>query len=273
MIYKKINLKKEKNYNVGKDSTLEIYLCEETSEIVYQNRPAMLVIPGGAYEFCSAREGEPVALRFMSEGFNCFVLKYTCKTPYPVPQLEVAAAINYINKHSKEFNIEQNKISLIGFSAGGHLAATYGYLYKELSKQLKCDEKSLKPLSIILGYPVITMGKETHSLTSQNITNNFDKKLINLLSAEKHVTKDYPPTFVWTTKTDELVPYQNSKIFVEALKKNKVEHRFHLFKEGPHGGSLSTRGVYDFRFKISKFTSNSIWVNEASKFIYKLFKK
>ena len=145
----KINLKEATNYEIPNDVILETYCNDDNEEIKYEGRPAMLVLPGGGYEWCSRREGEPIALRFMAEGFNCFVLFYSCRRSYPLPHFEVAIAMQYINEHAEEFNVKKGCVSIAGFSAGGHLAASYGYTYKNFINELNSDGKTIKPFSII----------------------------------------------------------------------------------------------------------------------------
>ncbi len=270
MKYEKINLFKITRQQVGKETTLELYLCQDTSEIDFRPRPAVLVIPGGGYRFCSIREAEPVALRYMSEGFNCFVLNYSCNKPFPLPQFEVAVAMKYINEHASEFNIIQNAISLIGFSAGGHLAGSYGYLYKDFTKELKCSVHSLKPFSIVLGYPVITSGEGVHIRSLEIITDNFRTDLVEKLSVEKFVTKNYPPTFIWTTKQDTCVNPINAEKMEKALKEKGVSYRYILYENGQHGGSLFNRGVYNKDSKQHVVYKNQEWVNESVRFIFDL---
>ncbi|MGI6713884.1 MAG: alpha/beta hydrolase [Bacilli bacterium] len=272
MYLKTVKLTEISNLVTGKEATLSIYLCSESKEIPHRGRPALLILPGGGYSFCSDREAEPVALRFMSEGFNCFVLRYTCAKPYPLPQKEVAIAMKYIHDHHQQFNLRPFCTSIVGFSAGGHLAASYGLLYAHFAKEFKADELILRPFSLVLSYPVITMKKYAHSGTAQVITDNFKPDLVNLLSVEKNVTPIYPPTYIWTTKTDTCVPPENSLMLVEKFKKENILHRFDLFDDGWHGGSLCNRGVYSEDIDISHCHANQIWVNNAVDFIYSLLK-
>ena len=137
MEYKKLFLKEITDREVGEGSFVEFYLNEKNNEINIEPRLGMIVLPGGGYDFCSQREAEPIALRYMSEGFNCFVLHYTCKTSYPLPYEEVAALFEFIQNHTDELNVSKNNISVIGFSAGGHLASSYGFVYKEFEEKFK----------------------------------------------------------------------------------------------------------------------------------------
>lgn len=232
-------------------------------------RPALIVVPGGAYQFVSVREGEPIALRFAVEGFKTFVVNYSVNKMYPCPHLELAFVIDFINKHSEDFLILEDKISLVGFSAGGHLVATYSYLYKELGDLLNINVKGLKPFSIGLGYPVIHMDSEFNGETVQVITNN-EEKLKEKLSGELHVTSDYPPTFIFTTKEDACVPISNSTVLVDELNKNGVINEFHLFETGEHGGSLFSNGVFETNRYLNGFEDNKRWPEYMTRFIFKL---
>ena len=272
MYYKKMLLSKISKKAINSKATLEIYLNEYNEELPLCNaRPAMLVIPGGAYEWCSNREGEPVALRYMAEGFNCFVLKYATKQKYPTPHNEVAIAINYINKHCKKFNLIKNCVSLVGFSAGGHLCASYGYCYPELAENLKLSKSSIRPFSINLAYPVIKAFGNTNEVTINNIAGD-DLDLKEKMSAEKHVSKKYPPVYIWTTKEDTCVPPENTYEFIEALKANKVKYKADIYEYGVHGGSLVNQAVYPLDFDYEKINPQRNWPTNSAKFIYGLIK-
>lgn len=235
-------------------------------------RPALVVVPGGGYQFVANREAEPIALRFLVEGFNTFVITYSINKKYPAPHLELAFVIDFINKHHEEFMIIQDKISLVGFSAGGHLVASYSCYYKELAELLKIDSKGLKPLSIGLAYPVIHMDPSRNAGTVQVITEK-DPELMEKMSVEKHITKEYPPTFIFTTKPDDCVPINNSTMLVEVLNRKGVENEFHLFENGGHGGSLFTNAVYETTEYMEEFAENKRWPEYMSKFIFKLLNK
>lgn len=257
---------------VGSEAFVEIFLNEKIRDLNIEPRPAMVVIPGGAYEYCSQREGEPIALRYMSEGFNCFVLHYTCKSAYPLPYLELAVLIDFINKNAREFNLKEKCITLVGFSAGGHLAASFSYLYSEFEKKLNLPKGELKPFAQILGYPVASTILETASRTKANITNECDPKLVQKLSSPENVTNDYPPTYIWSTKADQCVPFEHSVQLANALKKHNIKYQFDLFEKGIHGGALCNHAVYNYDFNLDEILENRIWVQNSVEFIYKLIK-
>ena len=274
MKYQKIFLKDLSNEFKNSNAFIEQYELSYDNDFVNEQpllRPGLLIIPGGGYSYCSDREAEPIALRMLAEGFNCFVLRYTCKAPYPVPHKEVGFSLDYLKKHHKEFNLLNKNLSLVGFSAGGHLAASFATIYKEIAELLNLNNENLKPFALVLGYPVITMQDQyTHSGTKSTITND-DSVLVEKLSVEKNVTDDFPPTYIFSTKVDEAVPIQNSYLLIDELKKHNIPYQDHIFDKGIHGGSLFTRAVYpNFTKQNMEAEANSIWIIEAAEFLNKL---
>ena len=266
MIYKKISLF---NYNnkASKEAYLELYLHDHLMEGVFK-RPQMLIVPGGAYMMIAPLEGEPVALRFASEGFNCYVLSYCIEKPYPLPHIDLAVAMMYIKEHYKDY-FSDEKISLLGFSAGGHLVGTYAYLYKEIAHDiLKVDPKILKPSLICLSYPVVTMHEYTHFLSRDYITGG-NKELYDKLSIERNISKDYPPTFIWTTTGDTGVNPKNSLLLIDSLKEhNVISKSFIVNRPLDHGQSNVT---YENKKVIAPFTQDELyckkWVEKLINFI------
>ena len=279
MKYQKLFLKNLSIEFCNSNASIEQYELSYDNDFANEQpilRHGLLIIPGGAYQYCSDREAEPIALRMLAEGFNCFILRYTCKTVYPAPHKEIAFALDYLKKHHEEFHILDLNLSLVGFSAGGHLAASYAVTYKEMAKLMKLNEEDIKPFALILGYPVITLMDEQHThKTTRYLITGDNKELIEKLSVEKHVASDFPPTYIFSTKEDQAVPVQNSYLLIEELKKHNIPYQAHIFEKGIHGGSLFTRAVYPtFSKQNEEAESNSIWATEAAEFINKLvFKK
>ena len=265
MVYKELLLKDIEPNASFSNAKLRVYVSGRNEAISL--RPALLVLPGGGYSFCSPREAEPIAFRFLAEGFNCFILDYTPFKKYPSPHLEVAIAMKYIREHELEYDLIPNTISLVGFSAGGHLAASFGYLYKELAKELNYNPQLIKPRTLILGYPVTLMNKSTHLGTKEIITGN-DELLMAKLNVPSHVDSDYPPTFVWATKDDEMVPVDNALELNVALEKNRVKHQCLIFESGRHGTSLCNRSVYLCSDITEKMKDIRDWASKASDFIF-----
>ena len=238
-LYKYFNLKRA-------DSNVKGYLTclahTELTEILPVKciRPAMLILPGGGYTFVSQREDEPIALKFLDDGYNTFTLDYTVNVPYPTQLLETFMAMAYIRRNAKEFCIDTTKVCVVGFSAGGHLAGTLSTLYSEqdLLEKIGCTQQEVKPDAVILSYAVLSFNDTyTHSVTRGVITGG-NKDLIKKLDVINNVTKNTPPTFIWATKQDDLVPVENSIKYALSLQEKGVSFELHVFENGWHG--LST---------------------------------
>ena len=208
-------------------------------------RPTILVLPGGGYHFTSEREAEPIAMRFLSKGFNVCILYYTVlDTPFPIAMLEALTSLKYIRENLTEWQGDPDKVYVCGFSAGGHLTASVGVFWdKEISKTYFGDVEAVRPNGLILSYPVITSDV---SLTHGGPINNLmagrdDESLRDMLSLENQVTESTPPAFIWTTFEDSLVPCENSMLFASALRKHSIPFELHVFEKGPHGGSTGDK--------------------------------
>lgn len=224
--------------------------------------PSMLIVPGGAYSMVAAGEGELVAKRFFEEGFNTYVLVYTCALfeGHPIgnqPLKDIAKAVYTIRKKNK------GKLVVCGFSAGGHLAASLGVHWNDPQIAPVEAEKPemLRPDAEILCYPVITSGEYAHrdsflALYGQDIT----EQQLHYASVEKNVTESTPPAFLWHTITDADVSVENSLCYAAALKRAQVPFEIHLFASGPHGYSLANEqwasGEYGDFYPMEQFFSN-----------------
>lgn len=221
---------------------LHTYLLDESN--VAQQRPAVIICPGGGYGFTSKREGEPVALQYNAKGFQAFVLWYSVAPDvWPTALLELAYSLAYVRSHAKEWGIHPDKIIIEGFSAGGHLAASLATFWNRefVWKPLGVEREMIKPNGAILSYPVITSGEYAHRGSFENLLGDRYEELLEFVSLEKQVGKQNPPTFIWHTYTDQAVPVENSLFFVEALRKYQIPVELHIFPEGPHGLSLANR--------------------------------
>ena len=265
MVYRELLLKDIDSNLAFSNAKLRIYISERNEAISY--RPGLLVLPGGGYGICSPRESEPIAFRFLAEGFNCFILEYSTHSKYPAPHLEVARAMKYIREHEFEFDLIPNSLSLVGFSAGGHLAGSYGYLYKEIANENNYETSLIRPRALVLAYPVTLMNEFTHEGTKEIITGN-EEALIKKLDIPCHIESDYPPTFVWATKDDEMVPVDNTICLEEALRKQNVKHECIIFDSGRHGGSLVNRSVYLKTDITEKMKDIRDWASSAANFIF-----
>lgn len=204
-------------------------------------RPAVVICPGGGYSFVSAREAEPVALRYNAAGFHAFVLDYSvAPIGWPAACCELSKAIAYVRSIADEYHIDKDKIVVCGFSAGGHLAASLGVHHdKEIVKQHSgINGEENKPNGMILSYPVIVNGESTHAGTRDSFLAGHEEAE-QFFGLDEHVTAETPKTFLWHTYTDGAVPVENSLQFALALHKHGVSMEMHIFPEGGHGLSLA----------------------------------
>lgn len=225
-----------------RDPVVSLYLPYNMTEMNRQNnkRPCMVVCPGGGYGMCSQREAEPIALNFLNEGYNVFVITYSTQPHrFPTQLREVAALMELIHSNADEWNCDTSKIAIIGFSAGGHLAAHYSTMYncKEV-REVFPESKSVN--ATILSYPVITSDSScSHRGSFENLLGYYPEgDEANYYSCECNVTSETPPAFLWHTAEDTCVPVENSLMYASALSKNNVPFELHIYPFGQHG--LST---------------------------------
>lgn len=236
--------------------------------------PFILVVPGGGYNHYGKKEQDIIAEHWNSLGFSSAVLHYSLENFSFVRALkDLALAVAFVRKNAQDWNIDEKKIFLCGFSAGGHLSASLGaYWNTPLLQNLSLNGQKLKPKDIFpnalcLCYPVIsTNSKICHKGSVQKLTENLSQeeseKILSLLekpnskkpskagdsylkrlktafSIEKNVDLDFPKTFMWHTLQDKAVPPENTLRFANALAKAGVYFEYHLFTQGEHGLSLA----------------------------------
>lgn len=204
---------------------------------------AVIICPGGGYNHRSELEGAPVAEWMNRNGLTAFVLDYRV-APYrhPYPMLDAKRAVRMVRYHAAEWQGSPDKILLLGFSAGGHLAATVatGFDGGDVSAADPVERMSCRPDGLILCYPVITFGEYRHQGSNDCLLGDSpDASLLTALSHELNVTPDTPPTFLWHTANDASVPVENALLFAGALSKNSVPFELHVFPEGRHGLKLA----------------------------------
>lgn len=204
---------------------------------------AIVVCPGGGYRMLAPHEGEPIARWLNGLGIAAFVLEYRIAPErHPAPLHDAQRAIRLVRYHAAEWNVAPDKIGILGFSAGGHLAATAGTQYDagDPNANDPVDRVSCRPDLMILCYPVITFVAERASASMNNlIGEDAPGDLRRSLSAELNVTSETPPAFLWHTAEDASVPVQDSLLFASALHRAGVPFALHVFPNGRHGLGLA----------------------------------
>lgn len=234
----------------GCDPTLTVYIQENMIKMGWaeKKRPAILVCPGGGYTLVSEREAEPVALNLLPWGYNVFVLDYSVAPhTFPTQLREVAAAMELIYENQDSWHVDTDKIAILGFSAGGHLAGHYSNCYDIPEvRQLFPESKAVN--ASILCYPVITADpRHCHLGSFQNLTGHeaLTPEEIEKYSLDKQVSDQTPPTFLWHTATDGGVPVMNTILYAQALAEHKRPFAVHIYPLGPHGLSTSDEQTMD----------------------------
>lgn len=245
MFIEKINL------TDNPEVTLTAYVCEPSPEMPNMNvRPAMLVLPGGAYRFCSDREAEPVALEYIAKGFNAFVLRYSLNenAAFPQPLDDAVAALKLIRANADKWYIDPEKVAAIGFSAGGHLCAALSTMGEE------------KPNACVLGYPCILDYMSKHLPAP-------------IPSLDDKISSETPPTFIFAASDDGAVPLDNSLKFALGLDKNKIPYELHIFQKGDHGFSTGTSVVVADPKNQEICKPTVYWVQRSIDWLYDIFNK
>lgn len=216
---------------------------------------AVVICPGGGYGILAYDwEGTDVAKWLNSRGVAAIVLKYRLPNPrssivpHKTPLLDAQRAIRIVRSHAAKWNIKSNKVGIMGFSAGGHLASTAATRFDNgnATAQDSIEKHSSRPDFAVLIYPVIKMSMpSTHSGSRNNLLGTSpQEELINYYSNELQVTKETPPTFIVHATDDTGVPVENSLSFYLALKTNKVPAEMHLYPYGGHGFGLAVGRGY-----------------------------
>lgn len=232
--------------------TIEVYLPSKRDA----TGEAVLIFPGGGYGILAYDwEGTDIAKFLNSKGIAGIVVKYRLPSDISqtdkkyVPLLDAQRAVRLVRGNAEKFNVVPNKIGIIGFSAGGHLASTLGTHFNEKVYEPidRIDDESARPDFMALGYPVISFGEMTHLGSKKNlIGENPTTELVNYFSNEKQVTELTPPTFLLHATDDTVVPVENSLLFYKAVKDKGVSVTMHIYPKGGHGFGL---GLHDEHLK------------------------
>lgn len=234
---------------VGKNQVpLTGYLQDFTQDGGIRNiRPSVVICPGGAYRFRSERERDPVALHFLSMSYNVFILDYSVKEDASSlnPLMEASEAFIKIREHAVPWMCDPNRIAILGFSAGGHLAASLATLHDHPRLQAVFDTKGglNRPDAAVLCYPVISTKSEICHEESATWVSGGRKEDRELFCLENQVNERTAPCFLWHTVSDPSVPVENSMYFAASLRKHNIPFELHLFEEGAHGLSMCTEEV------------------------------
>jgi len=215
------------------EPTVDIYLAPKDKA----TGTAVVVLPGGGYgHLAMDHEGKQIAEFFNSHGVSAFVTRYRHAKRYqhPVPMQDAQRALRYVRANAAKFGVKPDRIGVMGFSAGGHLAAT-------VSTQFEAAEGvSSRPDFSILCYPVISFVEFTHTGSRKNLLGaDPSPALVKRMSAELSVTKETPPTFLFHTDADTGVPSENSVLYYRALRQNKIPAELHIYRPGKHGLGLA----------------------------------
>lgn len=241
-------MKKEKIVlNNERNVSLTCYLQETGGEFRYvTRRPAVLILPGGGYQFCSDREADPVAFPYLRSGYDAMILRYSVgeDSVWPNPLNDYEQAMRYIRSRADEWKLYPDKIAVIGFSAGGHLAACAAAMSEN------------RPNAAILGYAV-TAGSFIRECcpSAPDVISRVDEKTC--------------PCFLFATRNDSVVPIQNTVQMMEALDKAGVSFEGHIYAYGPHGFSTADTSVQSPDSAICSRVGN--WVGDSIAWLRDVF--
>ena len=206
------------------------------------NGAAMLLIPGGSYSGIYEGQAEPFAVWLNNHGITAFVLRYRLGSAgyrYPAQLQDAVEAMRQIRGGAEKWKIDPQRIGVMGFSAGGHLASTLINRPEDGEVPGRKSEVSPRPDLAILCYPVISMITKPHPTSREMlIGKNPDEELVRLTSSELQVRPGLPPVFLWHTNEDKLVPPEHAQLYAAALHRHGIPHEFHLYQDGDHGTGL-----------------------------------
>ena len=205
---------------------------------------AVIVCPGGGYGRLAPHEAEPVARWLNALGVAAFVLRYrVAPHRHPLPLGDAQRAIRLVRQRAADWRVDPARVGILGFSAGGHLAASAGTHFDagDPAAADPVDRQSCRPDLMVLCYPVITLGEHRHHGSMLNLLGaDPPAELRDLLSNERQVSAATPPAFLWHTADDAAVPVENSLLFAAALRRHGVPFALHVFPRGRHGLGLAS---------------------------------
>ena len=216
--------------------TIEYFLHPEGG-----TRGIVIVFPGGGYRFLAPDEGIPAAKKFVELGFHAAVCMYrVAPVHFPIQLEDACNAVRYTRDHAAELGVKPDKIAVMGFSAGGHLAGMVSNMP---------DSPDARPDASIFCYSVLSCRPENiHEGSFQNLLGDCSKDEYIKFSWADAVHCNTPPAFLWHTMKDTVVPVKNSIDYALALKKLNIDAELHIYPQGGHGLGLGNRPVYEGRF-------------------------
>ncbi len=240
--------------SVYNDPANSFFITPRLDKMKGDKKPAVIICPGGGYTHVAMQhEGTPFAYYLEKRGYQPFILRYRVHPAlYPEPQMDLLAVISYIRLHAIEYDVDPDRIAVIGFSAAGHLCASAAALYDEIMPLVRAEALRTGLVtpeeadsldghfkSLILGYPVVTFEKGvTHESSFEHLT-GWREDLRKGLSVENLIAPGFPSTFIWHNEDDGAVPVENSKRLDAVLTDKNIPHELHLYPTGGHGVSMA----------------------------------
>ncbi|MBR4941667.1 MAG: alpha/beta hydrolase [Clostridia bacterium] len=278
MIYEKIDLNAEfpglpKN---KRSAILECYCRSKLTDSPKDKFPAMIVCPGGGYWGTAPHEGEPVAMAMLGAGIQSFVLWYTVPDScWPQYHLELAAAVIWIRRNAERLGVDENAISVLGFSAGCHLAGSYSVNWGNpmFSTALGAEREELRVNGMVLCYGVLfSEGELSHKGSMQNLFKGTETpELLKMVSVPDNITDETPPAFIWHTAEDGGVPVENSLSVAAAMHAAGRPFELHVYPHGCHGLSLGTWLIEHPDNRAKKDRTVSKWVKDCTDWVMRTF--
>lgn len=239
-------------------------------------RPAIIIMPGGAYYLLSPNEGEPVALTFLKEGFNTFVLNYSVRdySEFPNPLEEVSKAIWEVRKNTDEWNVDPDAIAVMGFSAGAGVAnmAATQWNTPGLAERLGIPAGGNKPNAAVIGYGA----SDTRTYMDDT---NVDKPNLGKIATDRspeldvvnYVGEHTPPMFIWHTRNDLFVPADQPLIMATKLQELGLQYELHVFQFGQHGMSVFNNLIHNKNMNYTTARNVGMWVQMCSNWLDEMF--
>lgn len=232
-----------------------------------ENLPTIIVAPGGGYSFKAEHEGGPIAEWLNTLGIAAFVVDYrVAPHRHPAPLHDIQQAIRIVRANALAWGIDPNRIGVLGFSAGGHLASAAATLWdrgdaaSDDPSSCTVARTSSRPDVAVLCYPVISNQEMPHLGSAENLLGpDPDPTLVQLLSTDQQVTAETPPCFLWHTADDDVVDVKHSLRFAMALRTHGVPFGLHVYPTGQHGLGLATDDP-----------TVRLWTTEAATFLHDL---